>query len=237
MSDKVKLEGILEKGYGISPKLVMRDKDLSIEAKAIYAYMSSFAGNGESAFPSIKLACIDLNVSENRFRKHRDQLVNKGYITIEHNKKKGKFHNNVYIINQIIESPYLQNTMTVKHHDGKTPARQNEGTNNNSSLNNNSSSNNNSKDIVEIINYLNDATGKKYRHSTQKTQSLIKARLNEKFTIDDFKKVIDIKVAEWKHNEKMQKFLRPETLFGTKFEGYLNQETTIWKHDQFDELF
>ena len=82
------------------------------------------------------------------------------------------------------------------------------------------------KDIpyVEIINYLNDASGKNYRSTTRKTKDLIKARWNEGFVVEDFKKVIDIKSEEWKNDEKMSKFIRPDTLFGTKFEGYLNQD-------------
>ncbi|WP_235809280.1 conserved phage C-terminal domain-containing protein, partial [Liquorilactobacillus mali] len=75
----------------------------------------------------------------------------------------------------------------------------------------------------EIVNFLNTKAGTKYHSSSKKTQALIKARLNEKFSLDDFKKVIETKTAEWK-NTDMAKFLRPETLFGTKFEGYLNQE-------------
>lgn len=75
-----------------------------------------------------------------------------------------------------------------------------------------------------IINYLNEKTGKHYKHTTNKTQTVIKARWNEGFTEDDFKKVIDNKVTEWTGTD-MEKYLRPETLFGTKFEGYLNQES------------
>lgn len=77
---------------------------------------------------------------------------------------------------------------------------------------------------VEIVNYLNAVAGKQYRHTTKKTRRLIKARYNENFRFQDFKNVIDKKAAEWKHGT-MEKYLRPETLFGTKFEGYLNQET------------
>lgn len=75
----------------------------------------------------------------------------------------------------------------------------------------------------KIIDYLNEKAGTSYRSTTKKTQTLIKARFNEKFSLDDFKKVIDKKVAEWKNDTAMNKFLRPETLFGTKFESYLNQ--------------
>lgn len=76
--------------------------------------------------------------------------------------------------------------------------------------------------IVEIIDYLNEKAGTNYKSTTQKTRDIIKARLNEKFTVEDFKVVIDKKVSDWKCTE-WEKFLRPQTLFGTKFESYLNQ--------------
>jgi uncharacterized phage protein (TIGR02220 family) len=80
-----------------------------------------------------------------------------------------------------------------------------------------------SDNIVNIIEYLNENAGTNYRSKSAKTQTLIKARLNEGFTVEDFKKVIDNKVREWKRTE-WEKYLRPETLFGTKFESYLNQK-------------
>ena len=89
---------------------------------------------------------------------------------------------------------------------------------------------------VEIINYLNNTADKKYRASTPKTKSCIKSRWNEGFRIDDFKKVIDIKTAEWINDPKMSKFIRPETLFSPKFEGYLNQEIKNGS-SPYDDLF
>ena len=77
------------------------------------------------------------------------------------------------------------------------------------------------KDIVE---YLNEMVGGKFKYTTAKTKTLINARVKEGFTIDDFKRVIDIKAKEWLNDPKMERYLRPETLFGTKFEGYLNQK-------------
>lgn len=76
----------------------------------------------------------------------------------------------------------------------------------------------------DIVSYLNEKAGTNYKPTTKKTQALIKARFSEKFTLEDFKAVIDIKAAEWLGTE-MQKYLRPETLFGTKFESYLNQKS------------
>lgn len=78
------------------------------------------------------------------------------------------------------------------------------------------------KDTENIISFLNSTTGSKYKASTDKTRRLIAARLAEGFTIDDFKAVISKKAKEWQ-NTDMAQYLRPETLFGTKFEGYLNQ--------------
>ena len=78
------------------------------------------------------------------------------------------------------------------------------------------------KDTENIISFLNSTTGSKYKASTDKTRRLIAARLAEGFTIDDFKAVITKKAKEWQGTD-MAQYLRPETLFGTKFEGYLNQ--------------
>lgn len=75
--------------------------------------------------------------------------------------------------------------------------------------------------VKEIINHLNEKTGRSYRSGTTKTQSLIKARFREGFTLEDFKAVIDRKAADWLNNHEMALYLRPETLFGPKFEGYL----------------
>lgn len=75
---------------------------------------------------------------------------------------------------------------------------------------------------VEIIDYLNQKAGTRYRATTSSTRKHIKARIDEGFTVEDFKSVIDKKCSEWLGNSKMEQYLRPETLFGTKFEGYLN---------------
>lgn len=75
----------------------------------------------------------------------------------------------------------------------------------------------------EIIDFLNSKAGTKYRKDNKKTISLIEAKLKDGFTIQDFKKVIHNKCLEWK-GTKMAAYLRPETLFGSKFEGYLNQK-------------
>lgn len=83
--------------------------------------------------------------------------------------------------------------------------------------------------VKEVVDYLNVKAGTHYRVNVKQTADKIKARLNDGFTIDDMKKVIDIKTAEWMGTE-WQKFIRPETLFGAKFESYLNQRPTQKKN-------
>lgn len=79
------------------------------------------------------------------------------------------------------------------------------------------------ENIKCIIDYLNESIGAKYKYNTKGTISCIKARFNEGYNLDDFYDVIDKKVKEW-INTDMEKYLRPETLFGNKFENYLNQK-------------
>ena len=81
------------------------------------------------------------------------------------------------------------------------------------------------KSYIYIVDYLNQKAGTKYKASSKKTQTCIHARLAEGFTEDDFKVVIDKKCAEWLGTD-FEQYLRPETLFGTKFESYLNAKVT-----------
>lgn len=91
----------------------------------------------------------------------------------------------------------------------------------------NESLNNSFAEICEsIISYLNQKAKTGYKSTTTKTKKAIHARIEEGFSVDDFKTVIDKKCAEWIGDDKMEKYLRPETLFGTKFEGYLNAKVS-----------
>lgn len=92
-------------------------------------------------------------------------------------------------------------------------------------INNTNKSNINNKRIIKnnIIDYLNNKLGTKYTYKGIKTNSVLDARLSEGFKKKDFETVIDAKFDEWAKDETMSKYLRPETLFGTKFESYLNQ--------------
>jgi uncharacterized phage protein (TIGR02220 family) len=73
-----------------------------------------------------------------------------------------------------------------------------------------------------IIDYLNQLTGKNYKNNSVINRKFITSRLNDGFTVDDFKRVIEVKSTNWLGG-KMEQFLRPETLFSNKFEAYLNE--------------
>ena len=74
----------------------------------------------------------------------------------------------------------------------------------------------------EIVNFLNQATGKNYKTNSAINKRFITQRLNDGFTVEDFKQVISVKSTNWLAT-KMEQFLRPETLFSNKFESYLNE--------------
>lgn len=81
--------------------------------------------------------------------------------------------------------------------------------------------------VKEVVDYLNLKTNKNFRPNNQKTISLINSRVKDGYNLDDFKKVIDNKCAEWLQDINYNQYLRPDTLFGNKFEGYLNQSKPL----------
>lgn len=81
----------------------------------------------------------------------------------------------------------------------------------------------NTDDIKVIVEYLNNKIGAHYKPNGKKMKELIRARMNEGYMVEDFKTVIDKKFKSWGNDPKMSLYLRPTTLFGTKFSEYLNE--------------
>ena len=113
----LRFEGIYENGYGLISKSFMKDKRLTIEAKSIYTYLCSYCGGGTTAYPSVALQCSDLCISESRYYKHRQLLLEYGYIKIEQERelveyedgtKKEMFSHNVYTIVLNIDREFLE---------------------------------------------------------------------------------------------------------------------------------
>lgn len=85
--------------------------------------------------------------------------------------------------------------------------------------------------ITSAISFLNKTVGSDYKLTSEKTRSLLRARLRE-YRIDDIRAVIVKKHKEWKGTE-FERFLRPETLFGNKFESYFQQKEVVPKSEQY----
>lgn len=97
------------------------------------------------------------------------------------------------------------------------------------------------KDTVEndldvtllVIQYLNEKANKHFKASSSANQRFVRARMNDGYTLDDFKRVIDVKVAQWLNDAQWSNYLRPSTLFSlTNFENYLNENVTTRKPTQ-----
>ena len=99
LQDILRVEGVKAKGYGIIPKAIMIDRDLSVTAKAIYSYFCSLSGRGETVFPGREKILSDLRISKNAYYKGLNELVDNGYIVISMCRDKNKrFLHNVYTI-------------------------------------------------------------------------------------------------------------------------------------------
>jgi len=79
----------------------------------------------------------------------------------------------------------------------------------------------------EIVAYFNETCGTHYRADTKEIKKLVNGLLKQSFTVEDFKTVIYKKAKQWMDDPKMCKYLRPQTLFSNKFEGYLNEKAPL----------
>lgn len=123
LQDKLEIEGVNSNGYGIMPKIVMQDNRLTIESKAIYAYIVSYAGAGSSAFPSVRKILSDLQISEKRFYKHRKLLIECNYITVRAiRNEKNEIVKNLYTL---ISNPKIEPVGGTSQNDGY-PTSQND---------------------------------------------------------------------------------------------------------------
>jgi len=99
LADRLLVEGINCKGYGVIPKYAMRDPDLSITAKGLYAYFCAMSGSGNSTFPSVETILAHLSFRNETYYSHRQLLIDQGYIqVVSGERKSGTFTNNVFLL-------------------------------------------------------------------------------------------------------------------------------------------
>ena len=162
-----------------------------------------------------------LNLTTQKVRTILKKFEKQGYIEFLSSGSKGKEST----LKLTIKQQLFNNNTTNKTEQ----LQQVEGLGNNNLTTNQQQSNNTTKKKEKdnniyslVIDYLNRKASTNYRSTTKNTQGFINARLKEGYTVEDFKKVIDSKSKEWL-NTDFEKYLRPATLFGTKFENYLNE--------------
>lgn len=200
--------------YAIIPADVRYDEELTSSAKLFYGEITALCQSQGVCWASNEYFSNLYKTNERTVQRWLKELESRGHIAIEYSYKKGtKFVEKrcICIKNSMTKMSLPPDKNVADKHD------KNVGENNTRYLNN-------TRLIKDIVEYLNSKTNKHFESSTKNTVSSINARLAEGRTFDDFKKVIDKKTEQWLNNEKMNKFLRPSTLFSpTNFENYLNE--------------
>ena len=220
------------------PKEIWLSTDLKVMEKLVLVEIDSL-DNEEGCFASNDHFSKFFSLSKNRCSEIIKSLEKKGYITIEYVYQQGSkaiSKRVIKCVRKIDEGIREIDNPTRKTEEGYSEKCED----NNTSFSNTFNNTSNKKDIVEqsstapipyeeIVQYLNQKTGKNFKSTSKATQRHIKARFTDGFVLDDFKQVIDNKCGDWLRDRKMKEYLRPETLFGTKFESYLNSKTTTAK--------
>lgn len=210
--------------YFIASKYYVEDENISWKAKGIMSYLFSKPDDWQIYQTQLEKVSKDGKAS---VRSTINELIDNGYITRQSRRKSnGDFDGYNYTLHEHPVNDGVRKMEDAKMEDAKMVIAKSDTTNNN--LTNNDLTNNDSRvDFIpykEIIDYLNSKTGKRFSHKSNANQKLIKARINEGYTKDDFFNVIDTKTNEWINVEDMKQYLQPTTLFGNKFDKYLNQE-------------
>lgn len=222
------------------PKEIWLSTDLKVMEKLILVEIDSL-DNEDGCFASNEHFSKFFSLSKNRCSEIIKSLEQKGYIKIEYIYQPGSKAIARRVIKCIRKTD--RGIRNIDRPTRKTEEGYSENCeDNNTSFNNTSNNTRDIKDIVEqspttpipyheVIDYLNQKTGKNFKSTSKATQRHIKARFADGFTLNDFKQVIDTKSAQWLKDKKMSAYLRPDTLFGTKFEGYLNEVNVKPKQD------
>lgn len=170
-------------GYGVVYQDVMRNKLLSPEAKAIYAYLSSIAGFGDSCYPSVETMQKELCMSKNRLMKHMGQLIAFGVVEKVRERNGNIYGRNIYKITHEIE---VANDLKCIFE-----AVENEATNNNKP-NNNYLKNNIDYQLIADMYNATCVSFPKLTKLSDKRKKTIRARFNQGYAVEDFKRLFEL---------------------------------------------
>ena len=177
---------------------------------------------------------VDLNSSEKTIIKFKKELKDVGLL--EEVRQGNNLPNRIYIsaVDGAVNST-VSELEKLQYGTGKITVSELEKLQTNKTENNKTDKSNNIDIVSEVILYLNQVAGTRFTAGSQATKKHINARLKEGYTLEDIKQVIDTKTSEWQGTE-FAKFLRPVTLFGTKFENYINQQPPRSKKNNATEV-
>lgn len=183
---------IYDSGFGILPKNVMIDTELSLQAKGLFAYFVSYAGNSDNAFPSRSLIQHQLGIGKDTLTKYLKELKLRGYVEVTQNTEKGRFSNNVYKL-----VPYTKNTASVNTPSENTSTA--DVPTNINSINNNNINKNNSKYVSKKSNQTYDENlsliAKMYQENVGQIYPIIRSwliELSETIEVSLFERAIEI---------------------------------------------
>lgn len=197
--------------YSIIPATVRYDSNLTANAKLLYGEITALSNQAGYCWASNKYFANLYGVSIESIKRYVRQLKESGYIRVEVTTRGETTERRIYVL----DDPGSKMTPPRVKND-PTPRVKNDP------INNTSMNTKSNKDIVgKVISYLNLKTAQSYRPTSKSTQRHINARIQEGFALEDFMAVIDAQNQEWGKDAKMRRYLRPETLFGSKFESYL----------------
>lgn len=205
---------------------MINDLNLRGNELLVYAIIYGFSRDGESKYEGgRKWLAESINISVRSLGDILNSLVQKNMLTKNVEEKNG-----IKFIKYTANFPTREESSWGGREESSLGVGKKLPTIN---INTNSYIQNNKRDIREshteeakhVIDYLNQQAGTHFKYSQTSMKHII-ARFNDGFTVSECEEVIDKKCIEWLRDPKMQKYLRPETLFGSKFEGYLNQRYT-----------
>ena len=218
------------KNYTVMSNYHLKEQDMSLKAKGLLSVILSLPEDWNYSIAGLVAICKE---NETSIKSTLEELKQFGYLKVikkmpnETSSGRIEYEYIIYEKKQDIEKQEVENLVV------EVLGVENQGQLNTNKLSTNELNTNNYKYIVDFLNSKADTN---YKHTTGKTQSLIRARMNEGFTLEDFKQVISNKCNDWKGTD-FEKYLRPETLFGTKFESYLNSKAKNNNKDDIRKAF
>ena len=195
------------------PAPVFYDKNLSDQAKLVAGLIANFCNKyGVCTVTNRNLGDV-IGKSERTLSRIISELQECGYVDVK-----------IDILDNTKRFITLTTKMSTPHDKNDVPPRQ-KCLHNNIKDNNTKYNNNYNVEFDEIIAYLNEKTGSKFKATTEATRKLMSGRLSEGYSVEDFRKVVDAMLSKWKGTDYEQ-YLQPSTLFApSNFEKYYNFAT------------